>query len=195
MFKTQLAGLLILFMAASCKNSGSSNLLISGTVKNNPVKQVVYLDLVEFDAVAPKTIDTAVLEAGTAKFSLSGIPEENESMYRLRFEKDGVFMLLANDVNDIKIDANWSDFGNYTTNSAASNSFHALLKIFNDKLAVIDTLRQQYLSLGNQKATDSVLTAADSSFRTTVRQTEDYLLKYADTTKVRPLRCISLGHC
>lgn len=104
-FKTQLAGLLILFMAASCKNSGSSNLLISGTVKNNPVKQVVYLDLVEFDAVAPKTIDTAVLEAGTAKFSLSGIPEENESMYRLRFEKDGVFMLLANDVNDIKIDA------------------------------------------------------------------------------------------
>jgi thiol-disulfide isomerase/thioredoxin len=182
-FKTQLAGLLILFMAASCKNSGSSNLLISGTVKNNPVKQVVYLDLVEFDAVAPKTIDTAVLEAGTAKFSLSGIPEENESMYRLRFEKDGVFMLLANDVNDIKIDANWSDFGNYTTNSAASNSFHALLKIFNDKLAVIDTLRQQFLSLGNQKATDSLLTAADSSFRTTVRQTEDYLLKYADTTK------------
>jgi len=182
-FKTQLAGLLIIFMAASCKNSGSNNLLISGTVKNNPAKQVVYLDLVEFDAVTPKTIDTAVLEAGTAKFSLSGIPEENESMYRLRFEKDGVFMLLANDVNDIKIDANWSDFGNYTTNSAASNSFHALLKIFNDKLAVIDTLRQQFLSLGNQKATDSLLTAADSSFRTTVRQTEDYLLKYADTTK------------
>lgn len=182
-FNTRLAGFFLLCLAASCKPSGSSNLLISGTLKNNPAKQVVYLDLVEFDAVTPKTIDTAVLEAGTAKFNLNGVPEENEAMYRLRFEKDGVFMLLANDINDIKIDANWSDFGNYSTNSAASNSFQRLLKTFNDKLAIIDTLRQQYLSLGNQKASDSALTAADSSFRTYVRQTEDYLLQYADTTK------------
>lgn len=192
-FKTPFAVLLIVLISSACQNSGSSNLIISGTLKNNPAKQVVYLDLVEFDAVTPKNIDTAVLEAGTAKFSLKGIPEENEAMYRLRFEKDGVFMLLANDVNDIKIDANWSDFGNYTTNSAASNSFHQLLKSFNDRLAVIDTLRQRYLSLGNQKASDSVLTSADSSFRTYVRQTEDYLLKYADTTKSSTIAMYIVG--
>lgn len=176
------AAAIMILMATSCKNKGANNLEISGTVRNNPAKQVVYLDLVEFDAVTPKTIDTAVLEAGTASFTLRGVPEEQESMYRLRFEKDGVFMLLANDVNLIKVDANWSDFGNYQTNSAASNSFHQLLKTFNDRLTVIDTLRQRYLSLGNQGGKDSALNVADSSFRTYVRQTEDYLLKYADTT-------------
>jgi thiol-disulfide isomerase/thioredoxin len=180
--RKSIAAAILILLAASCKNKGANNLEISVNLRNNPAKQVVYLDLVEFDAVTPKTIDTAVVEAGTANFTLRGIPEEQESMYRLRFEKDGVFMLLTNDVNQIRVDANWSDFGNYQTNSSASNSFHTLLKTFNDRLTEIDTLRQRYLSLGNQGAKDSALNVADSSFRTYVRQTEDYLLKYADTT-------------
>ena len=172
----------LLLVLASCNGRGNKNLQVSGTIRNNPARQVVYLDLVEFDAVTPKVVDTAVLEPGTAKFSLHGIPEENESMYRLRFEKDGVFLLLTNDVNDIKVDANWADFNQYTTNSAASNSFHTLLTTFNNQLTEIDTLRQQYLALGDGKSGDSAVTAADSAFRVKVKSTEDYLLKYADTT-------------
>jgi peroxiredoxin len=78
---------------------------------------------------------------------------------------------------------NWADFGAYHTNSAASNSLHNLLNQFNEQLTVIDTLRQGYLALGNRAASDSAITAADSSFRTFVRRTEDYLLKFADTTQ------------
>jgi len=171
-----------LLFLVSCKEK-SNNLVVSGTIQNNPGRQIVYLDLVEFDAVNPKTLDTAVLEAGSANFSLRAIPEENESMYRLRFEKDGAFILLTNDVNDIKVNANWTDLNSYTTNSTSSNSIHNLLKTFNARLAVIDSLREQYISAKNDNAGDSTITAADSTFRVYVKAAEDYLLNYADTTK------------
>jgi hypothetical protein len=171
-----------LLFLVSCKEK-SNNLVVSGTIQNNPGRQIVFLDLVEFDAVNPKTLDTAVLEAGSANFSLRAIPEENESMYRLRFEKDGAFILLTNDVNDIKVNANWTDLNSYTTNSTSSNSIHNLLKTFNARLAVIDSLREQYISAKNDNAGDSTITAADSTFRVYVKAAEDYLLNYADTTK------------
>jgi peroxiredoxin len=167
---------------ASCTDGKGDSVKVTGTVRNNPAKQVVYLDLVELDAVSPRTLDTAVLEAGSANFTLRARPEGSESMYRLRFERDGVFMLLTNDVNDIRVDADWNDFGKFVTSSPSSNSFKGLLKTFNDRVSVIDTLRQAYLRLGNQGAGDSAIQAADSSFRVYVRNTEDYLLKYADTT-------------
>lgn len=167
---------------SACKDRKGSSIHVTGTINNNPVRQVVYLDLVEFDAVTPRTLDSAVLEPGKAGFTLRAKAEEHESMYRLKFEQDGVFMLLANDVNDIRVDADWKDFGNYVTSSPSSNSFKGMLKTFNDRLTVIDTLRQNYLRLGNQGAADSAVNAADSSFRIYVRNTEDYLLKYADTT-------------
>ena len=180
-------GRIILVIAAilalsSCKDRNADMLQVKGTIRNNPARQVVYLDIVELDAVSPRTLDSAVLEAGTAAFTVRAKPEENERMYRLRFERDGVFMLLANDVSEIRVDADWKDFGNYVTSSAASNSFKDMLKTFNDRLTVIDTLRQQYLRLGNLGAPDSAINRADSSFRVYVRNTEDYLLKYADTT-------------
>ena len=173
----------VLFLAvSSCKNQKSNSLQVSGTISNNPSRQIVYLDLVEFDAVSPKTLDTAVLEAGTSNFSLRAVPEESESMYRLRFEKDGAFILLTNDINDIRVSANWNEIGDYTTNSGSSNSFQKLLKTFNNQLASIDSLRQEYLRLKNENAGDSAINSADSSFRVSVRATEEYLLKYADTT-------------
>jgi peroxiredoxin len=181
--KKILLAITVVAALASCKDQKGNSVKISGTIKNNPEKQVVYLDLVEFDAVTPRPMDSAVLEPGTASFTLRATPEENESMYRLKFQKDGVFMLVTNDVNDIQVDANWSDFGNYTTNSSASNSFRYLLKTFNERVTRIDSMRQQYLRLGNAGANDSTLTAMDSSFRSYVKTTEDWLLKYADTTQ------------
>jgi peroxiredoxin len=174
---------LILVFAASCKNDKGNSFEVKGTVRNNPEKQAVYLEIVELDAVNPTTLDTAVLEPGSASFTLRAVPKEYESMYRLRFEKEGVFLLLASDRSDINIDADWKNFGNYSTNSSASNSFQQLLKTFNDRLANIDSLRSNYLKAEQSNPSDGVAIAADSAFRVYVKQTEDYLLKYADTTK------------
>jgi peroxiredoxin len=172
----------ILIMALGCK-SKSDQLIITGTINNNPSKQAVYLDLIELDAVSPTTLDTAVIEAGTGRFKLETTPPTEESIYRLRFEKDGFFVLLASDRNDIEFNADWKDFGKYATNSSSSNSFRDLLKTFNDRVAVINEKRQALLNQKAQGATDSLLRAGEADFNAYVNTTEDFLLKYADTTK------------
>jgi peroxiredoxin len=172
----------ILMLALGCKND-SDQLSVSGTVSNNPSKQAVYLDLIELDAVSPTTLDTAVIEAGTGRFKLETTPPAEEGIYRLRFEEDGVFVLLASDRNDIEFNADWKDFGKYTTNSSSSNSFRDMLKAFNDRVSVINAKRQALLNQQAQGATDSLLRAGEADFNAYVNTTEDFLLKYADTTK------------
>jgi thiol-disulfide isomerase/thioredoxin len=173
---------LLFIVLASCKNEADDDLKVKGVIINNPEKQTVFLDAIELDAVTPRTLDTAVLQAGKAEFSMKGMPTEYEGIYRLRFEKDGVFVLLVNDRNDIELTADWKNFGDYGTNSNSSNSFKSVLKNFNDRLEVIDTMRQGILDAKNKQETDSIVIARDAAFRSYVTQTEDYLLKYADTT-------------
>ena len=57
----------------------------------------------------PRLLTLRYWSQARANFSLRAVPEESESMYRLRFEKDGAFMLLTNDINDIRVSANWND--------------------------------------------------------------------------------------
>lgn len=172
----------LLVLALGCK-SNSDQLSVTGTVTNNPSKQAVYLDLIELDAVGPTTLDTAIIEPGTGRFRLETAPPAEEGIYRLRFEKDGVFVLLASDRNDIEFNADWKDFGKYSTNSSNSNSFREMLRSFNEKVAVINEKRQALLSQRNQGASDSLLRAGEADFNAYVNSTEEYLLKYADTTK------------
>ena len=112
----------MILLISSCKSEGDGNLKVKGVIKGNTEKQTVFLDAMELDAAAPRTLDTAVLQAADASFTLNGEPTEYEGIYRLRFEKQGVFILLVNDRNDLEVKADWKNIDNYTTNSAASNS-------------------------------------------------------------------------
>ena len=172
--------LFILF--AACKNEGDSGIRVKGVIRNNPEKQVVYLDAIEMDAAAPRTLDTAILQPGNAEFSLKGGPSDYEGIYRLRFEKDGIFILLVNDRNDIEVSGTWKNFDSYVTNSNSSNSFKSLLKNFNDRLNVIDTMRQGLVNAKSKNEPDSIQKLKDAEFRNYVTGTENYLLAYADTT-------------
>ncbi len=174
--------LLLVILVVSCNDEADNNLKIKGVVTNNPARQTVYLDAIELDAVTPRMLDTTMLDGAAPKFSLTGTPTEYEGIYRLRFEKDNVFILLVNDRNDIEVTADWKNFGSYTTNSKASNSFREVLKTFNDRLAIIDTMRKGILEANSKQESDSLIDLRDSEFRTYVNGTEDYLLKFADTT-------------
>jgi peroxiredoxin len=143
----------------------------------------VYLDILELDAAAPRSLDTAVLEAGAAKFELESDMASEEGIYRLRFERDGKFLMLVNDKNDIQVNANWNTLEGYQTNSPHSNSFRDVLKNFNNRLTGIDSLRAQTIKLKELAANDSVAKAAEVTFRDYVDNTESYLLNYADTTQ------------
>ena len=183
----------VILLISSCKSEGDGNLKVKGVIKGNTEKQTVFLDAMELDAAAPRTLDTAVLQAADASFTLNGEPTEYEGIYRLRFEKQGVFILLVNDRNDLEVKADWKNIDNYTTNSAASNSFKQVLKTFNDRLTNIDTMRLALAQAKNNKSSDSLQRAMDSSFRAYVTATENYLLNYADTTSSAAIALYIVG--
>lgn len=172
----------LFILMAACKSSSDSNLKVKGVVLNNPEKQTIFLDAIELDAIAPRTLDTAVLQAGKTEFSLNGMPSDFEGIYRIRFEKDGVFILVVNDRNDIEISVDWKKFGSFTTNSNSSNSFKSVMRTFNDRINIIDTMRNGINESKSRKEPDSLIEIKNAEFRIYVKATEDYLLKYADTT-------------
>ncbi|MGL6267293.1 MAG: DUF4369 domain-containing protein, partial [Chitinophagaceae bacterium] len=184
---------LLLFVFFSCKQEDINTLQVSGTLKSNPVRQGVYLDLVEPDGVPPKTLDTVIIEPGDAKFTLKGMGAGKEGIYRLRFDQENVFVLLVNDVNKISFTAEWKDLGSYETNSPNSNSMQNLIKGFNVKLIAIDVFRQEILAIKSANGPDSLLQEKEASFNNAVAQTEDFLIQYADTVKSSTIAMYALG--
>lgn len=193
MGKISLLATMLLFVFFSCKQEDVNTLQVTGTLKNNPSRQGVYLDLVELDGVAPRTLDTAIIEPGEAKFTLKGIGADKEGIYRLRFEQDDVFVLLVNDVNKISFTADWKDFGSYLISSPQSNSMKNLVKGFNDKLNAIDVLRQEIVAIKSNRGSDSLMQEKEAAFNKVVGQTEDFLIQFADTTKSSAIALYALG--
>ncbi|MDX2048757.1 MAG: TlpA disulfide reductase family protein [Chitinophagaceae bacterium] len=176
----------------SCKQENDNKTEISGVITNNPEKQTVYLDIFEFGSQAPTITDTALLEPGNAKFVLKGLAPA-ESVFRLRFQKDGYFAMLVNDQKKISFNADWKKFENYTTNSASSISFKNLLDGFNNRLVTIDSFRQVVLSLKQQKDQDSAYRESENQFNSTVNGVISYLVNYADTTKSSAVALYTVG--
>ncbi len=184
---------LLALVSIGCNQDSGLALQVNGTLANNPEKQTIYLELVELDGVAPRTMDTAIVEPGEAKFTLKAVGERKENIYRLRFQKDGVYVLLVSDQPKIGFNANWQDFGSYTVNSASSQSMKTLLKGFNENLSVIDGHRQELLAVRAQNGPDSLLSAKENAFEAAVAKTEDFLIAYADTAASSPVAMYALG--
>ena len=51
----------VILVFYSCNSEDSKKMQVSGTLKGNPSPQVVYLDVIEAGADAPRTVDTATL--------------------------------------------------------------------------------------------------------------------------------------
>jgi len=180
-------------LLSSCKMNDTKLFTVQGGIRNNPERQTVYLDKVELTGEAPRTLDTMILTPGNPEFTLKTPAPGKEGIYRLRFEKDNVFALLINDETSIRFQADWKDFGSYAVSSPESNAFRTLLRTFNDDLNGIDSLRRVVMEGRAAKAPDSVLAIQEKQFRAYVTQTEDYLVKYADTTKSASLALYVLG--
>ena len=193
MQKLAILATFLLLTFFSCKQEDASTLQVSGKLQNNPVRQGVYLDLIELDGAAPRTLDTAVIEAGEANFLLKGLGAEKEGVYRLRFEKDDLFVLLVNDVNKISFAADWNDFDSYTTNSGQSSSMKNLVKGFNDKLISIDSFRQQIIAIKSANGPEMLVQEKEEAFNKEVGETEDFLIQYADTSKSSVIALYALG--
>lgn len=162
----------------SC-SSGSKEFEVEGIVLNNPEKQTLYLDLIELDAPSPKTLDTIDLEKGNASFSLKVPGTDHESIYRLRFSKENKFLLLIGKDSKINCEIDWNNLDRYSTNSSASNSFRDMMSSFNSLLQELETLRTAATST---EINDSVKNVSENQFRAKSKETENFLIHYADTT-------------
>lgn len=162
----------------SC-SGGSNEFEVKGIVRNNPEKQTLYLDLIELDAPSPKTLDTVDLEKGDASFSLKVPGTENESIYRLRFGKDNKFLLLIGKDSKINCEIDWNNLDRYSTNSSESNSFHEMMSSFNTLLQELEALRN---TATGKELNDSAKNISETQFRAKSKETESFLLHYADTT-------------
>ena len=180
-------------LLAACKGGGGGQLLVEGEVTGNPVRQAVYLDLLDWEGGAPRTFDTALVEAGKASFTLQGSAAGKGDLYRVRFEKDPSFYILVNDRRDIALKLDWSKTAEYSTNSKGSQSLKGLLQGFDARLAELDTIRKEMAGLESLKDADSLRGATEARFERTVSLTEDYLLKYADTTASAAVALYAMG--
>jgi peroxiredoxin len=183
----------VIFLFLACKTETDGKLTVNGTLKDNPENQTVYLEVVEADIPAPRTLDTTQAEKGTAKFVLKGLDGKSENMYRLKFDNGTIYVLLVSDIKNIEFYGDWKDLRNFSTNSPATNSLHALLTGFNNNLLLIDSLRQLILVSERQGRTDSAAAANDAAFKDVVAKTEQYLLQYADTAKSPTVALYAIG--
>lgn len=183
----------IIFLFLACKTEADGKLTVNGTLKDNPENQTVYLEVVESDIPAPRTLDTTQAEKGTAKFVLKGLDGKSENMYRLKFDNGTIYVLLVSDIKNIEFYGDWKDLRNFSTNSPATNSLHSLLTGFNNNLLLIDSLRQLILVSERQGRTDSAAAANDAAFKDVVAKTEQYLLQYADTAKSPTVALYAIG--
>jgi peroxiredoxin len=179
----------LMFAFFSCKQI-SNNLTVSIHVTNNPQTQYAYLDLVELDA-NPITMDSIKINGANANIHLKGGIMNPEALYRVRFEKDQYFFILIGDQSELKIDFDWKNPGNYSTNSGGSNSFKNLLTGFNNHLQEMDDLKNQIQMKG--EIMDSSRVLMEQEFRKKTTATGVYLLTYADTTKAAAVAIYALG--
>ena len=187
------AALAIVLVLVSCRGDGGGQFVVKGSVSNNPVRQAVYFDLLDWEGSAPRTFDTAVIEQGQSAFKLQGSSAGKGDLYRVRFEKDPAFFILVNDRSDLEFRLDWSKPTDYATNSAGSQSLKALLQGFNDRLTELDTIRKQIVDLPSVKGADSLRQATEARFEQTVSLTEDFLLKYADTASSPAVALYAMG--
>lgn len=180
-------------LLAACKGGDGGQLTVKGNIEGNPVRQAVYLDQLDWEGAAPRTYDTAMIEAGQSAFILEGSAAGKGDLYRVRFEKDPAFFVLVNDREDLVLNVDWAKSAEYSTNSTGSQSLKGLLQGFNTRLTELDTLRKEIVGLQSVKGSDSLLTATQGRFERTVSGTEDFLLKFADTTTQPAVALYAMG--
>ncbi len=188
MFRITVIAALFTMSVAACKPKQQGNLKIHVDLKNNPVKQTVYLVAKEYGS-PQLVIDTIVIGPGDVKFDFAAYAT-HEGIYRLKFEQNGNFIWLTNDMKDINVNADWKDFGLYNVQTPGSSSLKNLLKTFNDSLVVIDSIK--HLAQEMDPA-DSQFKKTTQNYEAKVNNAVSYVLKYADTTASAGVAIYAMG--
>lgn len=170
---------ILLFFITACK-TGKEKTKLQVNLLNNTKVQGVYLEMLTLDGEAPILLDSVKAEEGKVTFRLQGGAVDPAHLYRLRFQ-DGQSIFLVSDEDKITVEVDWSNLSAYKTNSAGSNSFHALISGFEQRLQSINKQKNELMTM--EQEIDSSKVASEKKFRDMVTEASAYLLAYADSTK------------
>ncbi|MFZ9588963.1 MAG: TlpA family protein disulfide reductase [Chitinophagaceae bacterium] len=179
--------LAVSFMAC---NGGDKNATLNISVKNNKVKQSVYVDLLELDG-EPLALDTASVAVGASTINLKAGTVNPAIICRIRFEQSQAFLLVVPDQSELNIELDLDKADAYTTNSAGSNSFKNVVTNFNGMVAGLDAIKMQIDAKG--ESMDSSRVVLENQFRANIELAGNYLLAYADTTKTPAVALYAVG--
>ena len=176
----------------SCGAGDKGIVSIEGTIRNNPVAQDVYLDLVEAGVTQLKMVDTIRVNKGTSVFKLDGVALGIDDLYRVRIGESGQYILLVADRADLRLTMDAANIRVYETNSSASNSLRNLLESFNDRVERLALQRTQLDSMA-AGTPDSLKRMAESSYNAEIGKLEDFLMSYADSAKSPTVALYAIG--
>jgi peroxiredoxin len=179
-----------LLLALLACNGGDKNANLKINIKNNTVKQAVYVDLLELDG-EPVALDTASLAVGTSTINMKAGTVNSAIICRVRFEQSPAFILLVPDQSDLTVDLDLNQAQSYTTNSAGSNSFKHVVTNFNNMVAGLDSIKMQIDAKGDSM--DSSRVVLENQFRANIELAGNYLLAYADTTQTPAVALYAVG--
>lgn len=183
------ASLLLPLVLIAC-NGGEKNATLTINVKNNDVKQAVYVDLLELDG-EPIALDTASLVVGASSINMKAGMVNSAIICRIRFEQNPVFILLVPDQSNLTIDVDLNQAQLYTTNSPGSNSFKNVVTNFNNMVAGLDSIKMRIDA--KSEAMDSSRVVLENQFRANIELAGNYLLAYADTTQTPAVALYAVG--
>jgi peroxiredoxin len=180
---------LLIISLAAC-SGGDKNAKLTINVKNNKVKQVVFVDLLELDGERV-ALDTATVALGESVISLKAGTVNSAIICRIRFEQSQAFLLVVPDQSNLTIDLDLEKPEAYTTNSAGSNSFKTVVTNFNGMVAGLDSIKMQIDAKGDFM--DSSRVVLENQFRANIELAGNYLLAYADTSKTPAVALYAVG--
>jgi peroxiredoxin len=182
--------LLCVFMAA-CSQKKDGHFVVNGKIKNIKDQQV-YLEQLYFGDKAPEVLDTAEMKNGS--FTLKGIGSE-ETLFRVRFEKESNNYLIINDQAEINIEADANDktINSQKVNSPANKGLKDLImgmitrgENMDQVAAVADSLE----TAGN----DSLFTIEKNKLTMMSDDFQAYLKKYIDNSNDPVLTIFAIGN-
>ena len=170
-----LFGAALLMFVASCKQEFS----IKGKLDNLPEQQF-RLEELGMDQ------NTAVDSGKTNKdgtFELHSQAKE-ESLYRIRFEKDKYILLALKNGDQVQINGDWNNLEDYrVSGSSGSEDLKGFLVNLRENIRDLKTMKVIMDTIKNSPQNDSVRKMAESDMRQINTRFMEYLKKFADTTK------------
>jgi hypothetical protein len=172
--------LIVLMFGISCSNKGG-NVTVNIKIKNNVVKQNIYLELVELDGSLPMVLDSIVVEKGNSELTLKGRSIDPEAIYRIILDDNSRFFLLVPDQNKISAEFDLAKMEITEINSPAGKEMTSLLNGFNSNIEKLNAMREQVQS--QPAVMDSSRVAMEKEFMKQLNQTGVYVVNFASNAK------------